>query len=227
MGTYYTTAYFTPSELPIGEGYYLTRVILSNSTQNTPCDTLSVGLTRDFHLYVNTFNLTSSPISVFSNISTQSVNVSTALTVYSRSYGTFNTGNTFKFELSDSLGSFTSPLILQNGVSTIGTNNFILPTNITSGSHYRIRVVSTSPVLIGTPTAEFRIINPCPSFLDIANPIISSQTIKAKNYINLHSSISQGTNIDVGANSYILLSPGFSMTAGNNTSFKTSLVGCN
>lgn len=63
----------------------------------------------------------------------------------------FNTGNIFIAQLSDSAGSFSSPIDIGTVASTAsGTIQASIPSNIPAGSGYRIRVVSTSPVMTGT-----------------------------------------------------------------------------
>ncbi len=70
--------------------------------------------------------------------------------------GTYTTGNVFTAQLSDSSGSFSSPisigslaLVLVSG-ATLSTIAAIIPTGSAAGSGYRIRVVSSSPVVNGT-----------------------------------------------------------------------------
>jgi hypothetical protein len=64
-------------------------------------------------------------------------------------YGTifpFNGGNSFIVQLSDSSGNFSSPIILNSVTTTIGgIINCIIPSGITGGGHYKIRIVATNP----------------------------------------------------------------------------------
>lgn len=64
--------------------------------------------------------------------------------------GTYNSGNKFNVELSDGAGSFSSPTIIG---SVSDTGNAIvkvkLPSHLTDGSNYKVRVSSTSPVVTG------------------------------------------------------------------------------
>ncbi len=64
--------------------------------------------------------------------------------------GTYNAGNIFNVELSDAAGSFASPVIIG---SYTGTNSSIigckLPTTLTGGTNFRVRVSSTNPVVTG------------------------------------------------------------------------------
>ncbi len=68
------------------------------------------------------------------------------------STGTFNAGNTYTAELSDSTGSFAAPLSLGSfsGIGNSGTISGTIPCNILPGSRYRIRVTSSNPTTTGT-----------------------------------------------------------------------------
>lgn len=64
----------------------------------------------------------------------------------------FNGSNTFTAQLSDASGSFASPLAIGTlaGNATSGTITATIPTTVTPGSGYRIRVVGSDPAIIGT-----------------------------------------------------------------------------
>ena len=64
--------------------------------------------------------------------------------------GAFNAGNIFTAQLSNASGSFTSPVNI-GSVSSVngGTISATLPSGI-SGTGYRIRVISSNPVIVGT-----------------------------------------------------------------------------
>lgn len=60
---------------------------------------------------------------------------------------TFNTGNIFTAELSDATGSFANPQNIGSlNATTDGTIICTIPSGLTAGNNYKIRVVSTSPV---------------------------------------------------------------------------------
>ncbi|MCS6823743.1 MAG: hypothetical protein NZ529_05565, partial [Cytophagaceae bacterium] len=64
---------------------------------------------------------------------------------------TFSAGNIFIAQLSDASGSFANPVVIGTLASTAaGTINAVIPHNTPTGTGYRIRVVSTSPVVTGT-----------------------------------------------------------------------------
>jgi uncharacterized repeat protein (TIGR03803 family) len=65
--------------------------------------------------------------------------------------GTYDPGNVFTAQLSDEFGSFASPITLGSLASiSAGTINGFIPTNITLGSAYRVRVISNNPAIIGS-----------------------------------------------------------------------------
>src|SRR6185436_3083683 len=65
----------------------------------------------------------------------------------------FNPGNTFTAQLNDANGSFASPANIGTGTSVASGNiQATIPSNTPTGSGYRIRIVSTNPVLAGDDT---------------------------------------------------------------------------
>ncbi len=63
----------------------------------------------------------------------------------------FDNGNAFKAQLSDQNGSFANPVEIGTlSGATIGAINATIPNSSVSGNGYRIRVVSTSPAVIGS-----------------------------------------------------------------------------
>jgi hypothetical protein len=62
-----------------------------------------------------------------------------------------NAGNIFTAQLSNAAGSFTSPVSIGTLTSTTaGTINATIPAGTTTGTGYRIRVVSSNPVVTGS-----------------------------------------------------------------------------
>ena len=81
----------------------------------------------------------------FGNVTTVQVNFTAT--------GTYTSGNVYTAQLSDASGSFASPTALGTLNSTASGAQMIvgvIPGNIPVGSGYRIRVVSSNPVTIGT-----------------------------------------------------------------------------
>ncbi len=66
----------------------------------------------------------------------------------------FSAGNVFTAQLSDSSGNFSAPVDIGSVSNTTGgTINTVIPLNVATGSGYRIRVISSSPLVTGTPGA--------------------------------------------------------------------------
>lgn len=89
-------------------------------------------------------------------------------TVIFTSTGTFTAGNTYTAELSDASGSFSSPSVIGtlNSIANSGTINIIIPSQTSSGTGYRIRVISSSPSAVGSNSSTFNISltgGPCPT----------------------------------------------------------------
>ncbi|PHR19921.1 MAG: hypothetical protein COA38_19680 [Fluviicola sp.] len=63
-------------------------------------------------------------------------------------------GNIYTLELSDETGSFTSPIVIGTLASTLDSAliSGIIPSPITMGTSYKLRVTSSSPMFIGTET---------------------------------------------------------------------------
>jgi len=77
--------------------------------------------------------------------------------------GTYNSGNIFTAQLSNSSGNFSSPTSIGTFTSqTSGTINGIIPSSI-SGTGFRVRVVSSNPVVIGSDNGVDIAINPLPT----------------------------------------------------------------
>lgn len=87
------------------------------------------------------------------------------------SFLSFDEGNRFVVQLSDASGSFASPVVIgelierEVGVHTIPAQ---IPTDMLPGSEYRIRVVSTAPVVMSDPSASLEILGYplAPDFID-------------------------------------------------------------
>lgn len=77
------------------------------------------------------------------------------------STGTFQAGNQFILQLSNSVGQFTNPYNLDTITTSIPqTIDAFLPNNLPLGNGYRFRLISTQPAYIGLPAERAIIINP-------------------------------------------------------------------
>lgn len=71
----------------------------------------------------------------------------------------FSAGNEFRIQLSSSNGSFTTPIDL--GVFTPGSvNSVVVPSGTPTGTGYRIRIASTSPVQVSSTSALLTVKSP-------------------------------------------------------------------
>lgn len=69
--------------------------------------------------------------------------------------GTFQPGNIFSAEISDSEGSFANPKVIGTRVSTTtGTLVASVPISTPAGKRYRLRLTGTRPIRIGTPNGD-------------------------------------------------------------------------
>lgn len=72
--------------------------------------------------------------------------------------GIFITGNIFILQLSDGSGSFSNPVNLDTIASvTSGTFNCTLPVNTLTGTNYKLRVISSNPLVLSNETNAFSI----------------------------------------------------------------------
>jgi hypothetical protein len=73
------------------------------------------------------------------------------------STGTFNAGNVYTAQLSDASGSFASPLSIGTVTSVLNLDNinFTIPSGTVSSALYRIRIVSSNPVITGSESVAF------------------------------------------------------------------------
>ncbi len=102
----------------------------------------------------------------------------------------FNPDNTFIAQLSDNSGSFQNPIELGRVQSqTSGTIRGRIPNNVSTGILYRVRVISTSPALIGADNRKnIRIYKGL-------NPVISGKASVCENDIEEYTSpIRPGVN---------------------------------
>jgi len=80
-------------------------------------------------------------------------------TVAFTSTDVFNAGNVYTAQLSNASGSFASPVSIGTLTSTAnsGTINITIPPATASGAGYKIRVVSSNPIVTGTESAVFTV----------------------------------------------------------------------
>lgn len=85
--------------------------------------------------------------------------------------GTFNPGNIFTAELSDPLGNFAAPTVI-GSVAAVASGSIpcTIPLGALNGTGYRVRVVSSNPVVTGTNNGTNISIHTLPTVIAIASP---------------------------------------------------------
>lgn len=161
----------------------------------------------------------------------------TAFNVPFTANGTFNAGNVFTAQLSNSSGSFASPTVLGTLTSTTsGTISATIPNTVAVGPGYKIRVVSSNPSLTNVDEEQFSVIEVCPPPCVTIYTLVSSTDdystgtiIKEANAITgtitATNKITNTANVTYRAGKSITLNAGFK--ADNGTVFKTEFGGCN
>ena len=141
--------------------------------------------------------ITGSPFCAGSNISVP----------FSSSGLSFYSDNTFSLQLSDASGSFNSATTIgSNRTQTTGTIVGTIPSTVTSGTGYRVRVTSSNAGFTGSSSAAFAI-NGAPNAPTVTNPAAYCQFATAN---------SLATNVTVpgGTTAY--------WVSGNTATFTTS-----
>jgi len=141
--------------------------------------------------------------------------------------GTFAGGNQFNILLSDANASFNSPQIIGT-TTTAGSVICTIPTNTIGGENYRIKVVSTNPVVSGNDNNAPLTVHPQNWNLVSPTNNVSSgtSTKKAILIINASNSISGVSVVEYKAGKAINLTPGFSVNPANGSSFKINIGAC-
>ena len=137
----------------------------------------------------------------------------------------FNYGNIFTVQLSDSNGSFNNPLTISSVQGfRAGTITAKIPDSLSSGSMYKIRVVSTDPFAIGTQTSQNITIGPKPNADFSINDTTQCLLNNSFSFTN-NSTISKGNialniwNFGDGGN-YTITNPNHTYVTANNYNVK-------
>ncbi len=131
---------YTPNFASAGSYYVVCKSVISGITATSNEVLVSVGTST-----LATGTITGSPF-LFSPTA-PAASVSVPYTVSSA----LNGGNVFTAQLSDASGSFASATNIGNvTASNSGTITASIPSNTPAGTGYRIRVVSSAPVLLGS-----------------------------------------------------------------------------
>ncbi|MFZ4402126.1 MAG: hypothetical protein ACOYO1_19000, partial [Bacteroidales bacterium] len=143
-------------------------------------------------------NLINGNIKLYGNISISTSSLSTNtlcagqnIVVPFTTSSAFANGNIFTVQLSDSSGNFGSPSVIGSLTAfNSGSVNAVIPSNSTVGNSYRIRVVSSNPIVIGSDNGSNLIIGNLPD-----KPITpSGLDLLCENNANTEYNITQLTN---------------------------------
>ena len=87
--------------------------------------------------------------------------------------GIYNMDNTFSVQLSNATGNFATPQVIGTLTDTVsGLINCTIPLSISNGTNYKIRVVSSSPVVTGLASDTLFTLFKQPRFSDTLAPIV-------------------------------------------------------
>jgi hypothetical protein len=125
---------------------------------------------------ITTGTITGSPYCI-SNL------IGTTVSVPFTATGIYNSLNVYTAQLSDGLGSFATPTDIGTlaSSSTSGTITATIPAATPNGSSYRIRVISSDPVIIGTQNSSNLAI-----------------VLNAPDLTNLYGTVASGTSVNLG-----------------------------
>ncbi len=115
-------------------------------------------------------NIKTAPVTITNYCQDPSIAVPFTLT------GTVTAGNVFTAQLSNATGSFATPTAIGTLTGTAsGTINATLPTTLATGTGYRIRVVSSTPVLTGSDNGtDLSITNVAPAVITRTANVLST-----------------------------------------------------
>ncbi len=151
--------------------------------------------------------------------------------------GSFAVDNVFTAQLSDENGSFSSPTVIGSiNSSSSGIITATIPSGVSLGAGYLIRIISSNPVISNGSPYDFSILDECPPpcalSLNLTNPndqITSGNSILEASanggYIEAQNTITGvNTRSTYKAGAYILMKPGFFVD--NGAVFQTEFGGC-
>ncbi|MFN3851333.1 MAG: 3-coathanger stack domain-containing protein, partial [Spirosomataceae bacterium] len=170
-----------------------------------------------------TFTITGNSASIsMPTVANQTVCGGSAIDVSFTTVGTFDVGNQFQVQLSDATGSFGNPTTI--GISTsAGTVTCQLPQNTVEGGTYFLRVASSNPTVVSSPSLGALTIIPANRTLT-TNYTTGTTTVSAAQKITATNKVISPANVSYQAGKAIELNAGFAADAG--TVFKAEIKGC-
>lgn len=203
----------------LGPGNY--KLTVTGYSQDNAMGSIVYGpVETDFTIVANNASISVPSFTLNSLCAGSTFNVSFTTT------GAFNPANQFDVQLSDANGTFDNPVII-GSTPAAGVAVCTIPINISVGSNYRIRVVSTNQILTGDNNGSN--LNAISSALNLVSPTndISAGTItkQATQTITAANKVSSPANTIYKAGNSILLNAGFQANA--SSVFKAEIAGCN
>jgi gliding motility-associated-like protein len=118
--------------------------------------------------------------------------------------GCFNTNNVFNLYLSDASGNFATEKLIGSYNSFFTTFiNGTIPATQTAGSGYKVRVKSTSPVVVSTASNAFSIATYAGSLVATADPLLNSRILSPQVAYGWCSNVQQQTGFTIISSSTI------------------------
>lgn len=129
----------------------------------------------------------------------------------------FNSGNVFTLQLSDASGNFTSPTNLASvSRTTAGNINAQIPTTVSPGAGYRVRIVSSSPIDSSEVSSKNIIIGKYPNKPTASSnsPVCSGDTLRLN-----------AITTTTGNVTYLWMGPNSLVSTFQNTNISNAAVG--
>ena len=140
--------------------------------------------------------------------------------------GTIHSGNVFTVQLSGATGSFASPTVIGTASGTAsGSISCTIPSSVTPGAGYKIRVVSSNPAIISGEVAVTVNSSATPSVALAATPSVS---LGKSATVGMGSSITfKATGVNSAAATYTWYKNRMPIAGAPNTDTYTAIVGVN
>ncbi|MBA4851109.1 Ig-like domain repeat protein [Emticicia sp. BO119] len=172
---------------------------------------------------VTTFTVTGGVSTISTpQVSSDNLCAGSTINVNFSTTGAFFPDNTFRIELSDTLGRFINPLII--GInSSAGTVVCQLPGSLVVSDNYLIRVISSNQVIVSNPTISYLSVIPAIKNIttDFNSGVIREQSSLQ---INANNKVASDADVIYHAGKSIILIPGF--TADSGAVFKAEIKSC-
>jgi hypothetical protein len=87
----------------------------------------------------------------------------TTLNIPFTASGTYTSGNTYTAQLSNALGSFTTPTVIGTLTSTAASGTIVatIPNTVPISNGYKVRIISSSPVITNSPIKPLDVVAIC------------------------------------------------------------------